>query len=102
MKHATESQDPVLRIANIRDVSRGGFAFFSEEKIKEGSVLQLRFLPPNRRKPVTARAKVVRCLRDKKKLFKIGVQFMDVSEEGRRAIQELEAHYLAAQKKAQP
>ena len=98
VKHATEPDTLVFSVSNIRNISRGGLAFFTEEKL-EGALLELHFLPPNRKEPVKARGKVVRSSRAKKnkKAFKVGLQFLDVSEDARLAIEELEASFLASQ-----
>jgi len=103
VKHATEPDIVTFQVDNIQNISRGGLAFFTEEDLKEGAVLQLHFLPPNRAEPVEARGKVVRCPKITKKLksFEIGVQFLDISEDGKLAIQELEIFALEKQKAIQ-
>lgn len=100
VKHATEPSVVTFQATNIQNVSRGGLAFFADQEIAEGAVLQLYFLPPNREKPVTARGKVVRCpqIGKKEKVFEIGIQFLDVSEDGKLAIQELEVFFLKKKK----
>lgn len=102
LKHATEPDVVTLQVTNIQNVSSGGLAFFADQEIKEGVVLQLHFLPPNREKPVAAKGKVVRCpqVTPKEKVFEVGVQFLDVSEDGKLAIRELEAFFLENPKKA--
>ncbi len=104
VKHATEPDVDTFQVTNIRNVSREGLAFFTEQEIKEGAVLRLYFLPPNREKPVEMRGKVVRCPQviKKEKAFEIGIQFLDVSENGKLAIQELETFFLESQKKTRP
>jgi len=103
VKHATEPNVVTFQVENIRNISRGGLAFFTEQEIEEGAVLRLYFLPPNCEKPVTARGKVVRCPQVIKngKIFELGVQFLDVSEDAKLAIQELEDFFLKKQKKIQ-
>ena len=97
VKYASDFKDAPFRVANIQDVSRGGLTFFSEQEIKEGDILHFCFLPPNRKKPVEVRGKIVRCLPTPQdaKIFTIGVQFLDVPEEANLVIQELEAAHLA-------
>ena len=104
VKYAIEPGGDIFQATNIQNVSRGGLTFFTEQEIKEGEVLRLYFLPPNREKPVEARGKVVRCIQDikNKKAFEIGVQFLDVSGDAKLAIQELEIFFLENQKKTQP
>lgn len=101
VKLAVESGGVIFSITNIRNISRGGLAFYTDQKIKEGALLRLYFLPPNCEKPVEAKGKIVRCSRAprNKKAFKIGIQFLDISEEAKLAIQELEAFFLADQEK---
>jgi hypothetical protein len=101
VKHAVEPDLATFRTENIHDVSRGGLAFYTEEEIKEGAVLKLYFLPPNCLKPVMARGKVVRCPKNELgvRTFEIGIQFLDLSEEARHAIADLEATFLECQKK---
>jgi Tfp pilus assembly protein PilZ len=103
VKHSTEPQGAAFQVANIQNVSRGGLTFFTGQEIKEGAILQLYFLPPNREKQVEARGKVVRCSPDGKtpKTLEVGIQFLDVSDEAARAILELEAFFLKNQKKIQ-
>ena len=100
VKHSTEPQG-ASQVANIQNVSRGGLTFFTGQEIKEGVILQLYFLPPNREKQVEARGKVVRCFPNgtPQKTFEIGIQFLDISDEATRAILELEAFFLKNQKK---
>jgi len=101
VKHAIEPDLATFRTENVHDVSRGGLAFFTEEEIKEGAILKLYFLPPNSKKPVEARGRVVRCPKTVfgVRTFEIGLQFLDLSEEAKRAIEELEAYFIAKQKK---
>jgi hypothetical protein len=103
MKHAAEPDVITFQVENIQNISRGGLAFFTEQQIKEGVTLKLHFLPPNREKPVEARGKVVRCPESikKEKAFEVGIQFIDVSEDAKLAILELEDFYLENQKKKQ-
>jgi len=99
MKHASDTNTAVFSVTNIQNISRGGLAFFTDEKIPEGTVLKLYFLPPNRKTPVEAKGKTVRRSRSKrnKKAFKVGVQFLEISEDAKQAIQELETSFLAKQ-----
>jgi PilZ domain len=101
VKYAPESDCSAYQAENVHDVSRGGLAFFAEEEIKKDVVLKLYFLPPNCKKPVEARGRVVRCPKTTKGVnaFEIGIQFLDISEEARLAIEELEASFLESQKK---
>lgn len=96
IKHATEPDVITFRVANIHNVSRGGLAFFTEQEIKRGAVLKLNFLPPNSKKPVMARGKVVRCpeLIKNEKIFEVGIEFLDISKEAQLAILQLEAFFL--------
>jgi len=96
MKHATEPDVITFRVANIHNVSRGGLAFFTDQEIKRGEVLKLHFLPPNSKKPVVARGKVVRCpeLIKNEKIFEVGIEFLDISKEAQLAILQLEAFFL--------
>jgi hypothetical protein len=102
IKHANGSNVATFEVTNIRNVSRGGLAFFTGQELRDGAVLELIFLPPNRKKPVEARGKVVRCPRviKDKEVFDVGVQFLDISEDAKLAILELEGFFLEAQKKA--
>jgi Tfp pilus assembly protein PilZ len=105
IKYATESQVVTFQVTNIRNASRGGLAvFLSEQEIEGGTVLQLQFLLPNREKPVAARGRVVRCspVIKNAKAFEVGIQFLDVTEDARLAILELEDLFLESQKKTQP
>jgi hypothetical protein len=102
LKYAIEPNPAILRAQNIHDVSRGGLAFYTEREIKKGAILKIYFLPPNRRSPVEARGSVVRCLEVIKgsKVFDIGIQFLDVSDEAMLALEELEEHFIKRQQKA--
>jgi len=104
VKYAPESRGAAFQVANIQNVSRGGLTFFTEQEIKEDAILQFYFLPPNRKKPVEVRGKIVRRLRSPKnaKAFEMGVQFLDVSEDAKLAIRELETSFLEKQKKTRP
>lgn len=104
VKHATEPDVVTFEVENIQNVSRGGLAFFTDRELAEGAVLQLCFLPPNREKAVRARGKVVRCpqIIKKEKAFEVGIQFLDVSEDAKLAILELEVFFLEQQKKTKP
>jgi len=97
VKLAGESGDIPLQVTNIRNISRGGLAFLTEQLIPVGAVLKIYFLPANRKDPIEVRGKVVRYLRSpqNEKVFKVGVQFLEVSEDAKQAIQELEASFLA-------
>ena len=103
VKHATEPHVVTFQVTNIQDVSRGGLAFFAEQEIKGGEIVRLCFLPPNREKPIEARGKVVRCPPGvkNKKIFKVGIQFLDIPEDAKLSIQELEALFLESQKNIQ-
>ena len=103
VKHAAEPNVVTFQVTNLQNVSRGGLSFFTEQEIKEGTIQKLYFLPPNREKPVEARGKVVRCplITKKEKTFEVGIQFLDISEDAKLAIRELEAIFLESQKKAQ-
>lgn len=96
VKHATEPDLITFQAENIRNVSRGGLAFLTEQEIKENAVLKIYFLPPNRKKPIAARGRVVRCPKVMRgiKAFEVGIQFLDISEEARLAIEELEPFFL--------
>jgi hypothetical protein len=100
IKHAAESDLGTFQAENIHDVSRGGLAFFTEQEAQKDAVLKLYFLPPNRKKPVEARGKVVWCLKVIRgiNVFEVGIQFLNVSDEARLAIEELEASFLKNQK----
>lgn len=104
VKHATEPHVISFQVQNIQNISRGGLAFFAEQEIKQGAVLKLYFLPPNREKPVEARGKIVRCSQDAKieKTFELGIEFLEVSDDGRLAIEQLEAIFLVTRKKIRP
>lgn len=101
VKHAVGPDFSTFRTENVHNVSRGGLAFFTEEEIKVGAILKLYFLPPNSKKPVEARGRVVRCPKTifGVRTFEIGLQFLDLSEEARCAIEELEAYFFEKQKK---
>lgn len=100
VKYAPDLKGASFQVANIQDVSRGGLTFFSGQEIKEGDVLRFCFLPPNQKKPVEVRGKIVRCLPTPQdaKTFAVGVQFQEISEEAGLVIQELEAAHLAKKK----
>jgi len=99
VKHASKSNAFTFQVANIQNISRGGLAFFAEQEIKEGSVLQLYVWPTKCKKPVEIQGKVVWCPPDikKGKISEVGIQFLDLSEEAKLAIQGLEASFLANQ-----
>lgn len=101
VKLAGESEGVPLQVTNVQDISRGGLAFLTEQDIPVGVVLKLYFLPKNRKDPVEARGKVVRCFQAQQnpKAFKVGVQFLDLSEEAKLAIEGLEASFLSKHKK---
>jgi hypothetical protein len=80
-------------VANIRNISLGGMAFFSDLEIAPKTALKLDFLPSNREKPVETQGEVVRCAPTRKN-FEIGVRFQDISKDAKLAIQELEALFL--------
>jgi c-di-GMP-binding flagellar brake protein YcgR len=100
VKHAPEPDFAPFRAENIKNISRGGLAFYSDHALRTGTLLKLYFQPPKSKKPVEAQGTVVRCasLRGDK-TFEIGIQFLDISEEAKTAIEELEASFYKRQRK---
>lgn len=96
VKYAIEPEPDVFRTANIRNISCGGLAFFTEQRIAKGTVLRLCFLLSSRARPVEVRGKAMWCRQStgNGKAFEIGVQFLDVPPDARFVIQNLEGRFL--------
>ena len=77
------------RITNARDISAGGLRFWADEKVPESSLLKVSLYLPPLDRAVDAVAQVLRTRKVKKGLFYyVAVQFLDLKQEDREAINE--------------
>jgi PilZ domain len=85
---ATISVAGQAREVRLRDLSSAGLCFFSEEPLREMTLLQVRLNLPDQ-EPLSAGGAVVRCQRISKHLehFEVAVFLHDIRESDRRRLQ---------------
>ena len=74
-------------VSNIKDISAGGVRFWTEEPLREGSLVMVEVLPPPLGRVIRALARVVRARpAEKAPVYYNSVQFMEISEDDQTAL----------------
>ncbi|MCS7231515.1 MAG: HD domain-containing phosphohydrolase, partial [Elusimicrobiota bacterium] len=71
-------------ISKTQNISLGGLNFFCEEELKEGSFLEIELYLPNY--TIETIAKVVYCLKENEKYYKIGITFINLPQQAQEKL----------------
>ncbi len=87
VEYFIEMEDTVMRKAFIKDVSPDGICIFIPEKAEKGMIICMNIYLPGTEEAITAKGKVVwRHEGDYYKLYTIGIEFTQITEEAKKVL----------------